>query len=321
MTDQQGLRVVFAGTPDFAATHLAALIAAEGINLVAVYSQPDRPAGRGKKMQASPVKKRAEQAGIEIQQPLNFKDSATREILANYNADVLVVVAYGLLLPQTVLSIPRLGCINVHASLLPRWRGAAPIQRAIEAGDDVTGITIMQMDIGLDTGAMLAEVQCPIYPEDTAQQLHDRLAKLGPAALLNTLDNLARGTVTPVAQDDSAACYAAKLTKEEAQLNWQQHAHVLQRRIRAFNPFPVAYTVFRGERLRILNAKVGERTHQVSAGQIIATSADAIQVACGDGTVLHITEMQLPGKKALAVADILNGAGDLFQPGTILAAS
>jgi methionyl-tRNA formyltransferase len=311
------LRIIFAGTPDFAAVHLQALVDSDH-EVVAVYSQPDRPAGRGKKLQPSPVKQVALDHDIPVYQPLNFKDPADVEQLRALNADVMVVVAYGLILPSSVLEAPKHGCLNVHASLLPRWRGAAPIQRCIEAGDMVTGITIMQMDIGLDTGDMLSKVTTGISLDDTGGSLHDRLASMGPAALLSTLADVESGSLTPEAQNDAAACYAHKLTKEEALIDWTQDADVLARRIRAFNPFPMAYTLLGDERIRVHLAEPVVKATQLAPGTIAHVDTDGIEVACGEG-VLRLTRIQLAGKKPMAVADIINGQPKLFQPFYVLA--
>ena len=311
------LRIIFAGTPDFAAVHLQALVDSDH-EVVAVYSQPDRPAGRGKKLQPSPVKQVALDHDIPVYQPLNFKDPADVEQLRALNADVMVVVAYGLILPSSVLEAPKHGCLNVHASLLPRWRGAAPIQRCIEAGDMVTGITIMQMDIGLDTGDMLSKVTTGISLDDTGGSLHDRLASMGPAALLGTLADVESGSLTPEAQNDAAACYAHKLTKEEALIDWTQDADVLARRIRAFNPFPMAYTLLGDERIRVHLAEPVVKATQLAPGTIAHVDTDGIEVACGEG-VLRLTRIQLAGKKPMAVADIINGQPKLFQPFYVLA--
>lgn len=311
------LRIIFAGTPDFAAVHLQALVDSDH-EIVAVYSQPDRPAGRGKKLQPSPVKQVALDHDIPVYQPLNFKDPADVEQLRALNADVMVVVAYGLILPSSVLEAPKHGCLNVHASLLPRWRGAAPIQRCIEAGDMVTGITIMQMDIGLDTGNMLSKVTTGISLDDTGGSLHDRLASMGPAALLSTLADVESGRLTPEAQNDAAACYAHKLTKEEALIDWTQDADVLARRIRAFNPFPMAYTLLGDERIRVHLAEPVVKATQLAPGTIAHVDTDGIEVACGEG-VLRLTRIQLAGKKPMAVADIINGQPKLFQPFYVLA--
>ncbi len=249
------LRVVFAGTPDFAASSLAAVLDSEH-EVVAVYTQPDRPAGRGRKLTPSPVKQLAQGHGLPVYQPASLKDADAQAELAALNADVMVVVAYGLLLPQAVLDTPRLGCINVHASLLPRWRGAAPIQRAIEAGDSASGVTIMQMDAGLDTGAMLYEVRTPITSRTTGGDLHDRLAIQGANALVNVLDQLDSDSLEATPQPEEGVTYAAKLSKAEAELDFTQSAEQLARKIRAFNPWPVAWCTLGNDRLRLLMASV-----------------------------------------------------------------
>lgn len=313
------LRILFAGTPEFAAIHLQALINSEH-EVIGVYTQPDRPAGRGKKLQPSPVKQVALDNGLPVYQPLNFKDPADVEQLKSLNADVMVVVAYGLILPQSVLDAPKYGCLNVHASLLPRWRGAAPIQRCIEAGDKLTGITIMQMDKGLDTGAMLSKVTTGILADDTGGTLHDRLAELGPPALLATLARVEAGTLQPEKQNDAQANYAHKLLKEEALIDWHQPADEIALRVRAFNPFPMAYTLLGDERIRVLMAEALEQTTALLPGTIIRAGAEGLDVACGDG-VLRITQVQLPGKKAMRVADVINGQPQLFQPNHLLAST
>lgn len=312
------LRVIFAGTPDFAAHHLQALIDSSH-DLVACYTQPDRPAGRGKKLQASPVKQLAMKHQIPVHQPKSLKNLDEQAILAQYQADIMIVVAYGLILPPEVLRAPRLGCINVHASLLPRWRGAAPIQRAIEAGDKTTGVTIMQMDAGLDTGDMLLVSECPILPTDTGGSLHDRLLTLGAPALLDTLTQLVQGTAIPRVQDDALSNYAAKINKAEAALDWRQSAVVLSHKIRAFNPFPVAFTARANapeSRIRIWQAHSGNSVN-AAPGTIYELSAQAIVVACGTNS-LHLTRIQLPGKRAMDVAEILRGHPHLFSPGESL---
>ena len=315
-----GLRIIFAGTPDFAAHHLQALLDSDH-QVIAAYTQPDRPAGRGKKLAASPVKALALEHDIPVYQPLNFKEDTDRQALADLNADIMVVVAYGLLLPKAVLDTPRLGCINVHASLLPRWRGAAPIQRAIAAGDTETGVTIMQMDVGLDTGDMLVISTCPINHDDTGGSLHDRLLTLGGPALLTALDQLQQGTAQPEQQDDSLANYAHKLTKQEAALDWSLSATELDRQIRAFNPFPVAYFSEGKDRIRVWDACVVsnvEATESASApGTITDVTKDAIKVACGSQALL-LKQLQLPGKKVLSIKDILNGHAQRFAVGTVL---
>ena len=311
------LKIVFAGTPDFAAVHLRALIDSEH-DVIAVYSQPDRPAGRGKKLQPSPVKQVALEHDIAVYQPLNFKDPADVQQLKDLNADVMIVVAYGLLLPQPVLEAPKHGCLNVHASLLPRWRGAAPIQRCIEAGDKLTGITIMQMDIGLDTGDMLHKVTTGISLDDTGGSLHDRLADMGPDSLLTTLQQLEAGELQPEQQNDAQANYAHKLKKEEALLDWAQSAETLALRVRAFNPFPVAFTLLGNDRIRVLKASALEKVTQLQPGTIANVTAEGIEVACAEG-VLRLEQIQLAGKKAMMVADVINGQPNLFQANYVLA--
>lgn len=298
------MRIIFAGTPDFAAASLAALLTSEH-QLVAVYSQPDRPAGRGRKLTASPVKQLALDNNIPVEQPLNFKDPADRQRLADYQADVMIVVAYGLLLPQAVLDTPKYGCLNIHASLLPRWRGAAPIQRAILAGDSETGVCIMQMAAGLDTGPVLARASITINAQDTAQTLHDKLAELGATALLSTLEHLPALQSDAEAQDDSKTCYAEKLQKTEAIIDWQQSTAQIDRQIRAFNPWPVAQTQWRGATLRIWSAKIHPEPIEGSPGEIVGVERNALLVATGDG-VLRLEELQLPGKRRMAVTDLLN---------------
>jgi len=318
------LRIVFAGTPEFAALHLQALLNDNSNEIVAVYTQPDRPAGRGKKLKSSPVKALAEHHGLTIHQPLSLKDPEQQQILAQLNADIMVVVAYGLLLPPTILDTPKRGCINVHASLLPRWRGAAPIQRAIEAGDTETGITIMQMDVGLDTGDMLHTTHCSIEKTDTGGSLHDKLATIGPPALLATLQQITQGATIPEKQNDALSNYAPKITKEEALLDWSQPAKLLDRKVRAFNPLPVTYTTLNNERIRIWQAKLITTDSESASPGIICESSSlskpnsqGIQVATGEGSLL-ITELQLPGKKRLSVSEILKSRADLFTPGTVL---
>ena len=311
------LKIVFAGTPDFAALHLSSLIDSEH-EVIAVYSQPDRPAGRGKKLQPSPVKQVALEHNIDVYQPVNFKDPADVAQLEALNADVMIVVAYGLLLPQSVLDAPKHGCLNVHASLLPRWRGAAPIQRCIEAGDKMTGITIMQMDAGLDTGDMLHKITTGITLDDTGGSLHDRLAAIGPQSLLATLAQLEAGELQPEKQNDAQANYAHKLKKEEALLDWSQNADDLALRVRAFNPFPVAFTLLGNDRIRVLKATALEKVTQLQPGTIAQVSADGIEVACAEG-VLRLEQIQLAGKKSMMVADVINGQPNLFQANYVLA--
>ena len=313
----QGLRIVFAGTPEFAAEHLKTLLASRH-QVIAVYSQPDRPAGRGKKLTASPVKEVALAHNVPVYQPLNFKHPEAIAELAALNADLMVVVAYGLILPKAVLDTPRLGCINVHASILPRWRGAAPIQRAIEAGDGETGVTIMQMDMGLDTGDMLIKAFCPILPEDTGGSLHDKLITIGAPALIEALGQIAAGTLNPEQQDDSQSNYAPKLSKEEAALNWHLSATALERKVRAFNPFPVAHTKPAGagddQRIRVWAATACENTASAPPGSITQVGTNGVWVACAQGQII-LTQLQLPGKKAMGLDEILRGHPGLFKVG------
>lgn len=308
------MRIIFAGTPDFAAETLQALLASEH-EVCAVYSQPDRPAGRGRKLTASPVKTLAIANSIPIEQPLTFKDDEAVSRLNSYKADLMVVVAYGLLLPQSVLDTPRLGCINVHASLLPRWRGAAPIQRAILAGDKKTGVCIMQMEAGLDTGPVLAQASCSIAETDTAQILHDRLAKLGAETLLTALRDLPQRQQYAMAQDDALSNYAAKLHKQEAVIDWQLDAQSILRKVNAFNPWPVAQTLWNGNVFRIWQAQWLPRQTDTEAGTVMDVSKAGIDVMTGDG-LLRITQLQVPGKRAMSVQDFLNAnqlkAGERF---------
>lgn len=316
------MKVIFAGTPEFAAVALAALHQA-GFDLPLVLTQPDRPAGRGMQLQASPVKQLAQQYGIPVSQPVSLKtDGKYSEVAAQAQAllretphDVMVVAAYGLILPAAVLQIPRLGCINIHASLLPRWRGAAPIHRAIEAGDTQTGITLMQMDEGLDTGAMLAVASETIASDDTTASLHDRLATLGGRMIVDALTQLAQGgALRPVPQPFEGVSYAAKISKQEAVLDFRQPAAALERRIRAFHPFPGAVAQMGDVAIKVSAARLS--TAHGEAGEVLAADASGVTVACGEGA-LTFTEMQKPGGKRLAAAAFLQGfpivAGQRFQ--------
>ena len=309
------LRLAFAGTPEFAAVHLWALLDA-GYPMLAVYTQPDRPAGRGRQLAASPVKALALAHGLEVRQPATFKTAEVQAEFAALAVDLLVVVAYGLILPAAVLSLPRLGCINVHASLLPRWRGAAPIQRAIAAGDDETGVAIMQMDAGLDTGPVLAEARCPIRPGDTAGSLQERLAELGPPLLLDVLARLARGPLAAQVQDDGRATYAPKIDKAEGAIDWRVAAVVIDRKVRAFNPAPVAHARLQGLGLRVWGGKVGAYSGNSGPGTILAAGREGILVACGEGAY-WIQQLQLEGRKRLAAEELLNSRADLFAPGAV----
>lgn len=311
------LKIIFAGTPDFAAVALNSLLMAKQ-NIIAVYTQPDRPAGRGRKLTASPVKALALDNNISVEQPVNFKDTNTLQRLTAYQADLMIVAAYGLLLPETVLTTPRLGCLNIHASLLPRWRGAAPIQRAILAGDEQTGITIMQMDIGLDTGDMLLKTSTPITEQDTAATLHDRLATLGAEAILESLKLLAAKQLTPEKQDVSQATYAKKLQKDEAWINWCQDATQIHRQIRAFNPWPMSQSPYADKIIRIHEAEVLTSTTTGKAGEIIAYDKTGLVIACQSGQ-LRIRKCQLPGNKAMQIVDLYNGHPQLFTVGTCFA--
>lgn len=310
------LNIIFAGTPDFAARHLQALINSHH-NVIAVYTQPDRPAGRGKKLTASPVKELAVSHDIPVYQPGSLRKEPAQQELAALNADIMVVVAYGLILPKVVLDTPRLGCINVHGSILPRWRGAAPIQRALWAGDKETGVTIMQMDVGLDTGDMLLKTYLPIEDDDTSATLYEKLALQGPDALLQALEGLANGTLTAEKQDEALANYAEKLSKEEARLDWRKSATQLWQEVRAFNPWPVSYFEHQGNTIKVWQTQVSTTSTNAAPGTIISASKKGIEIATGDG-VLTLLSMQLPGKKPLSVADILNARGDWFTPNTRL---
>ncbi|MCW8195552.1 methionyl-tRNA formyltransferase [Proteobacteria bacterium 005FR1] len=315
MQESAGLRIVFAGTPEFAADYLSALLNSPH-QLIAVYTQPDRPAGRGKKLSPSPVKKLALEHGLPVHQPASLRREEAQQELAALEADVMVVVAYGLILPQAVLDLPRLGCLNVHASLLPRWRGAAPIQRAIEAGDRETGVTIMQMDAGLDSGVMLATAACPIEPSDTAATLLQGLASLGKDPLLEALNQLAAGTAQPVPQDDSLATYASKIDKAEAAIDWALDARAIDRKIRAFNPFPVAFSQLDDQRVKVYRAKPSDLSGGGSPlpGTILSLDGRGIMVQCGRGS-LQIEELQLPGKRPMTAKEVLLGNRALFAVG------
>lgn len=306
------MRIIFAGTPPFAAAALNALADA-GHEIVQVLTQPDRPAGRGMKLTPSAVKQAALSRGLPVYQPASLKAPEAQVALREADADVMVVAAYGLILPQAVLDLPRFGCLNIHASLLPRWRGAAPIQRAILAGDTETGITIMQMDAGLDTGAMLSKTVVPIQESDTAASLHDTLAKAGAEAIVAALANYA--TLVPVAQDDAAATYAAKLSKEEAKLDWQQPATTLARAIRAYNPAPGAWILLAGAPLKVWAARACEGSGR--PGEVLSADADQLIVACGTGA-LALQEIQPAGSKRMSTAAFLSGR--TLPDGTILGA-
>lgn len=310
------LKIIFAGTPDFAARHLQALLTSEH-EVIAVYTQPDRPAGRGHKLTPSPVKSLALEHQIPVFQPKSLRKEPAQQELAALGADIMVVVAYGLILPKAVLDTPRLGCINVHGSILPRWRGAAPIQRALWAGDTETGVTIMQMDVGLDTGDMLLKTRLPIEDDDTSASLYEKLAGQGPAALLDALAALSAEGLKAEKQDEALANYAEKLSKEEARLDFTKPAKNLWQEVRAFNPWPVSYFEHQGQTIKVWQACVIAENAQQAAGTIVAAGKQGIDVATSDG-MLRIQKMQLPGKKPMDVADILNSRGEWFVAGTLL---
>lgn len=309
------LKIIFAGTPDFAARHLDALLASEH-QVVAVFTQPDRPAGRGNKLTPSPVKVLAQSNEIPVFQPTSLRPEESQRLVANLQADIMVVVAYGLILPKAVLDMPRLGCINVHGSLLPRWRGAAPIQRALWAGDSETGVTIMQMDVGLDTGDMLYKLACPVTAEDTSATLYDKLAQLGPQGLLETLSQLADNRAHPEKQDEALANYAEKLSKEEARLNWQLPAMQLERCIRAFNPWPMSFFNIDDQPIKVWQASVLPHADK-QPGEIIQADKQGIKIATAEG-VLNLLQLQPAGKKPMSAQDLLNSRREWFEPGTIL---
>ncbi|TDN52581.1 MULTISPECIES: methionyl-tRNA formyltransferase [Buttiauxella] len=311
------LRIIFAGTPDFAARHLDALLSSQH-QVVGVFTQPDRPAGRGKKLMPSPVKVLATEKNIPVFQPASLRPAENQELVSSLNADVMVVVAYGLILPKAVLDMPRLGCINVHGSLLPRWRGAAPIQRSLWAGDAETGVTIMQMDVGLDTGDMLVKLSCPIEATDTSATLYDKLANLGPQGLLETLNQLATGLATPEVQSEELVTYAEKLSKEEARIDWSLSAAQLERCIRAFNPWPMSWLEIDGQPVKIWQASVINQLTDATPGTIIETNKQGIQVATGEG-ILNLESLQPAGKKAMTAQDLLNSRSEWFKPGALLA--
>ncbi|MGC8467558.1 MAG: methionyl-tRNA formyltransferase [Acidithiobacillus sp.] len=296
-------RIVFAGTPEFARVVLHALIAGPE-RVVGVFTQPDRPAGRGRRLQASPVKMLAEEHGLSVFQPESCREPQVIQTLRTLAPDLLVVVAYGQILPEALLHTPRLGSINVHASLLPAWRGAAPIARAIAAGDRETGISIMQMEAGLDSGPVLWTRSLAIEAGDTAASLHDRLAELGALALREALDRLWLGALTPEPQDPARVSYARKLRKEEGRLDWQQDANLLERLVRAFNPFPVAHSSWRGQPLRVWSARIGAA--RGTPGEVLALHPEGPEVACGAGSLI-LTRVQPSGKAALGGGDFLRG--------------
>lgn len=317
MVNKQPLKLIFAGTPDFAATALQRLFSTPH-KILAVYTQPDRPAGRGLQVTESPVKRLAKERRIPVFQPSSLKEPTEQKQIRDLEADLMIVAAYGLLLPKAVLEAPRLGCINIHASLLPRWRGAAPIQRAILAGDVKTGITLMQMDEGLDTGPMLLQTECPIYPDDNSESLHQRLAALGAETLLQALEPLALGQLKAQPQNAAEATHAAKISKEEGKINWQGSANEIACKVRAFYPWPIAYTSYQGEVLRIYAVKPLPEKTEAAPGTIVARSREGLDIATTNGLV-RLVRVQAPGGKVLAIADFLNARQKDFQIGAIFA--
>lgn len=310
------MRIIFAGTPEFAVPTLQALINSSH-EIIAVYTQPDKPSGRGQKLTPSPVKQLALANNLPVFQPKTLRDEIVQQQLRELNADVMVVAAYGLILPAVVLNIPCYGCINVHASLLPRWRGAAPIQRAIIAGDETTGITIMQMDEGLDTGGMYEKISCKIEAKETSETLTKKLASLGNDILLKTINALSKKEISAIAQDNTQACYAKKLEKAEAEINWQLSAVEIDRCVRGFNPWPTAFTVLNEQIIKVWETIPLDESTNKAPGQIIQANKQGIDVATKDG-VLRLLKIQLPGGRCLSVADILNAKKDWFVPGAHL---
>lgn len=307
------MKVVFAGTPVFAVTALAAILKSQH-QVVAVYTQPDRPRGRGLKLAASPVKEFADKQGIPVLQPANLKDQDTVATLKQWQADAIVVAAYGLLLPIDVLRMPQYGCLNIHPSLLPRFRGAAPIPRTIESGDSISGVTIMQMDQGLDTGPILLQREYVLDPVETAQTLHDKLANLGAACMVEALDLIERKVITYTAQNNELATYAHKISKEEALLDWSRDAEALALQIRAFNPWPVCYTTWQGKNLRIWDAKVLHNSAQHAPRTLLQASDKGIDIATGKG-ILRLLKVQLPGAKPVPIADFYHAQQKSLRSG------
>lgn len=310
------LKIIFAGTPEFAAKHLEHLIE-QDYDVIACYTQPDRPAGRGKKLQPSAVKQVALANHIPVFQPPSLKNEEAQQELASLGADLMIVVAYGLILPKVVLDMPKHGCINVHGSILPKWRGAAPIQRSVLAGDPETGVTIMQMDVGLDTGDMLHIETCPIESHDTSGSIYEKLQALGPKALINTVDKIAQSDITPIPQDNDLATYAHKLTKEEAEINWQDSAEQIERNIRGYQPWPVATMQLNGNTIKVWQATLLPETSDKPAGTILRADKQGLVIATGT-TPIAITQLQPPGKKPMSIADFINGRSDWVTPGTEL---
>ena len=313
------LRVCFAGTPEFAAAHLNALIAAQAesrFELVAVYTQPDRAAGRGKKLSPSPVKQSALDAGLPVFQPLSLRREEARAELEALGCDVMIVVAYGLILPQSILDTPRLGCVNVHASLLPRWRGAAPIERALLAGDKATGVTIMQMDAGLDTGVMLDKTVVAIDPRETRVSLEEKLVAAGSRALVAAINSLEALQEKAEAQDDSQSTYAAKIDKAESLIEWALPASQIDLLVRACIGRTPAFTLLEGQRIRLLESAIDSAQSDAPAGTVTHVDKRGFSVVCGERSVLKVSRVQMPGKGEVSVGELLNGKPDAFAVGT-----
>ena len=308
------MRIIFAGTPDFAASHLEFLLQQNDFSFVGVFTQPDRPSGRGRKSNPSPVKRIAEKNQIRVFQPKSFGDVTSVKMVQELQADLMVVVAYGLILPNSVLTMPRFGCINVHASLLPRWRGAAPIQRCIEAGDSETGISIMQMNEGLDTGDILATSRCKIGLDDDTESISKMLIDLGGPALLSSIRLIAQGRSIQIPQNNSLSCYAAKIQKYEARINWSSHSAIIQRKIRAFSPKPGAYSMLDGKRIKIYTSDALEKRSTRPPGTIINNSQIGLEVSCGFGTIV-LNQIQLEGKSSMQFDEVFKSNADLFRLG------
>lgn len=316
------MKIIFAGTPDVALTPLEFLINSQEHELIAVYSQPDRPAGRGRKLTPSPVKQLALEHHIPIEQPENFKTPESINTLRNYQADLIIVMAYGLIVPQAVLESAKYGCINIHVSLLPKWRGAAPVQHAILAGDKETGITIIQMDEGLDTGDILVQTHCDITQTDTSVSLFEKLAQQIPKALETCLNNIAQNNLNPIKQEHNLKTYAHKFSKQDAEINWTESAEIIHRKIRAYNPFPIAYTEIKNSlnqnnKIRIWKASIILENFNKTPGTIVRSDKNGIVVQAGKNC-LCITKLQLPGKKALSAQEILNAYQDQFAVGQVI---
>ena len=308
------MRIIFAGTPDFAASHLEFLLQQNDFSFVGVFTQPDRPSGRGRKSYPSPVKRIAEKNHIRVFQPKSFGDVTSVKMVQELQADLMVVVAYGLILPNSVLTMPRFGCINVHASLLPRWRGAAPVQRCIEAGDSETGISIMQMNEGLDTGDILATSRCKIGSDDDTESISKRLIGLSGPALLGSVRLIAQGRSIQIPQNNSLSCYAAKIQKYEARINWSSHSAIIQRKIRAFSPKPGAYSMLDGKRIKIYTSDALEKRSTRPPGTIINNSQIGLEVSCGFGTIV-LNQIQLEGKSSMQFDEVFKSNADLFRLG------